>query len=118
MKALSLQQPWAELILSGRKTIETRTWNTKFRGEFFIHASKQTDKKICKKVGVEDPVTGCLVGKATLVSVKAYKNAKEFAKDKKKHLAFSKFKDYGYILTNVKRIKPRPYKGQLGFFEV
>ena len=43
MKAISLKQPWASLIVSGRKTIELRTWNTKFRGEFYIHASKTTD---------------------------------------------------------------------------
>ena len=36
MKALSLKQPWAELILSEKKTIELRKWNTNFRGEFFM----------------------------------------------------------------------------------
>jgi len=36
MKALSLKQPFAELILQGKKTIELRKWNTKFRGEFLI----------------------------------------------------------------------------------
>ncbi len=34
-KCLSLKQPYAELTVSGKKTIELRTWNTKFRGEFF-----------------------------------------------------------------------------------
>ena len=32
MKALSIRQPWAELILQGRKTIELRTWKTSYRG--------------------------------------------------------------------------------------
>ena len=32
MKALSIRQPWAELILQGRKTIELRTWKTCYRG--------------------------------------------------------------------------------------
>ncbi len=45
MKVLSLKQPFAELILSGKKTIELRKWNTKFRGEFLIHSSKIPDKK-------------------------------------------------------------------------
>lgn len=39
MKTLSLKQPFAELILSGKKKIELRKWNTSFRGEFLIHAS-------------------------------------------------------------------------------
>ena len=32
MKALSVPQPWAEVIARGEKTIEVRTWSTKHRG--------------------------------------------------------------------------------------
>jgi hypothetical protein len=39
MKALSLLQPWASLVVMGLKTIETRSWSTNFRGELLIHAS-------------------------------------------------------------------------------
>lgn len=39
MKALSLRQPWAWLVAAGYKTIETRTWGTKYRGLLLIHAS-------------------------------------------------------------------------------
>jgi len=38
MKALTIHQPWASLIALGIKTIETRTWPTKYRGELAIHA--------------------------------------------------------------------------------
>ena len=41
MKCLSVCQPFAELIVQGKKTIELRKWNTKFRGEFLIHAAKK-----------------------------------------------------------------------------
>lgn len=37
MKALSVKQPWGELIASGIKDIENRTWKTKFRGRIYIH---------------------------------------------------------------------------------
>ena len=40
MKCLSVCQPFAELIVQGKKTIELRKWNTKFRGEFLVHAAK------------------------------------------------------------------------------
>ena len=40
MKALSLTQPWATLVVSGRKQIETRSWNTNYRGPLYIHAAK------------------------------------------------------------------------------
>jgi activating signal cointegrator 1 len=37
--AFSLIQPWATLLASGFKSIETRSWNTKFAGTVLIHAS-------------------------------------------------------------------------------
>jgi activating signal cointegrator 1 len=39
MKVISLLQPWASLYVLGRKKIETRSWNTKHRGELLVHAS-------------------------------------------------------------------------------
>lgn len=41
MKALSLWQPWAHFMALGLKTIETRHWNTNYRGPLAIHASKR-----------------------------------------------------------------------------
>jgi hypothetical protein len=39
MKALSMTQPWASLLATGRKQIETRSWRTKYRGPIAIHAA-------------------------------------------------------------------------------
>lgn len=39
MKALSIKQPWASLIVHGIKDIENRTWKTNFRGRIYVHAS-------------------------------------------------------------------------------
>jgi len=41
----SLKQPYAELLVSRKKTIELRNWNTSFRGKFLVHASKNVDKE-------------------------------------------------------------------------
>jgi hypothetical protein len=117
MKALSLKQPWAELIVSGKKIIETRKWKTKFRGEFYIYSSKIFNKYHCEEFGIKNPTTGALIGKAELVDVKEYKNEQEFKEDYNKHFA-KNFVKYGYILKNIKRIKPIPCKGRLNFFEV
>lgn len=122
MKALSLRQPWAELILLGRKTIETRKWNTKFRGRFLIHASGNIERDKCVEFNL-DPSNlprGAIVGEAELVSVKKYVSKQDFDKDLDKHWAegFYSKHVYGFILKNIKRIKPKPYKGKLGFFEV
>lgn len=40
MKAISLWQPWASLIATRAKTIETRSWATKYRGPLVICAAK------------------------------------------------------------------------------
>ncbi len=119
MKALSLKQPWAELVLQGKKTIELRRWNTKFRGEFYIHASGNIDEEKMKEYNLKDLPRQSLVGKAKLIDVKIYENEKEFFQDSNKHLAKeSKWGKYGFILEDAKRINPISYKGQLNFFDV
>lgn len=40
MKALSIRQPWAWLIVNGFKDIENRSWYTRYRGAFLVHAAK------------------------------------------------------------------------------
>jgi len=117
MKALSLKQPFAELILQGRKRIELRKWNTKFRGKFLIHASKIPDKKAMEKFGFKQLPTGCIIGKAFLKDVKKYNSEKEHNQDKNLHLASSIWGRYGFILENPKRITPSiPCKGSLNFW--
>ena len=117
MRALSFKQPWAELILQGRKNIDIRKWNTKFRGKFLIHASKIPDKKSMKKFGFENLPYGAIIGKAELTDVKKYKSKKEFMRDKDKHLATLEWGNYGFLLKNVKRMKEKPFNGKLGFWK-
>ena len=40
MITISLTQPWATLVQLGHKRIETRSWNTRYRGALAIHAAK------------------------------------------------------------------------------
>jgi len=42
-KALTVKQPWANLIVKGIKDVENRTWQTKYRGRLYIHAAKKSD---------------------------------------------------------------------------
>lgn len=117
MKALSLRQPYAELLISGKKTIELRKWNTKFRGKFLVHASRTPDYETMKKLGFNELPLGFIVGMAELVGVKVYKNKQEFDKDRDKHLADSSFWSFGFILKNAERINPIPAKRKLNFWE-
>lgn len=40
LKLISLTQPWASLVTAGLKRFETRCWNTPYRGDLAIHATK------------------------------------------------------------------------------
>ena len=44
MKVLSLTEPYATIIKERKKTIETRSWKTNYRGKLLIHAGKGMDK--------------------------------------------------------------------------
>lgn len=85
MKVISIQQPWASLVVLGHKMIETRSWDTKHRGPILIHASMGT---VYKRIPPEDPFWreyhnlfafenmapieqlpyGCILGKVELIS--------------------------------------------------
>lgn len=53
-KVISLLQPWATLVVMGAKRIETRSWNTNYRGELLIHASQRFNKEQAKAMA-KDP---------------------------------------------------------------
>jgi len=41
MKAITIHQPWASLLITGAKRYETRCWVTRYRGELAIHAGRR-----------------------------------------------------------------------------
>ena len=121
MKCLSICQPFAELIIQNKKTIELRTWNTNFRGEFLVHAPIKIRKEECRKLKMEQKfTTGAIIGKAELCDVKKYESLKEIQADKNKHFSSKTVheKTFGFILKNAKSFRvPISWKGQLGFFD-
>jgi len=121
MKCLSVCQPFAELIVQGKKTIELRKWNTKFRGEFLVHAPQKIRLDDCKRLKIKpELIVGAIIGKVELIDVKEYENASQIKIDSKKHLASNGESDnkYGFVLQNPKQLRiPIPCNGQLNFFE-
>ena len=122
MKCLSVCQPFAELIVKGRKTIELRKWNTKFRGEFLVHAAKNILLEDCDrmKINPESLTTGAIIGKVNLVDVKKYNSEKELYADRKQHYAETDYTEnkYGFILEKPKKLRiPIKYSGKLNFFD-
>ena len=71
MKALSIRQPWADLILQGRKTIELREWGTTHRGLLAIHAAKRVEIGACHQwdLNPEALPRGALVGTVEVVEI-------------------------------------------------
>ena len=103
MKALSIKEPYASLILNGMKTIETRTWRTKYRGKILLCASKKPKSDISGKAFATAEIVDCWrMTKANEVDAhcKVYPNA------------------WAWELVNITPIKPFKVKGKLGIFEV
>lgn len=69
MKALTVKQPWAGLIIEGYKKYEFRSWKTNYRGKILIHAGLSFDKDRLDQVKNYNLIykTGTIIGEADLV---------------------------------------------------
>ncbi len=72
--ALAVQQPWAELIIRGIKTLEVRSSNVRTRGPIYIYASRKLSElpdasRAAERYGIDvaSLPTGIIVGEAELV---------------------------------------------------
>ena len=140
MKALSLKQPWAWLVVEGYKPIEFRWWSSKLRGEIYIHASKKFDdfgyewllqhpelagatniKQMawCPKI---DTDFGSIIGKVTIKDCMKVEQARLFYPDEMWLTVCQRtLGNNAFILENpihYLRQNYIPYKGKLGFFDV
>ena len=114
MKALSIRQPWAWLILNAGKDIENRDWATGFRGRFLVHASKGMTRDEYENAPVwivdlpdfDQLERGGIVGSVELVDCVEASESDWF------------YGRYGFVLRDPKPLPFIPYKGQLGFFDV
>ncbi len=131
MKALSLTQPWAQLVVMGEKHVETRSWNTKLRGRIAIHASKKFPRP-ARDLSITDPLyilalgldgvdgmpLGAIIGTVEITDVCRTDDAQGISA---KEAAFG---DYGsgrwaWSLANeVQFFDPIPCRGALGFWEI
>jgi hypothetical protein len=123
MKALSIRQPWAELIVQGKKTLELRSWAVGYRGPLAIHASQTVDREACQAHGLnpEQVSTGAIIGVVDLVSIVELDDA-AFASRQSEHLASGRFKTnplYGWQMANPRLLShPCPVRGRMGLFSV
>ena len=122
MKALSIRQPWAELIIEGKKTLELRSWSVNYRGPLAIHASQTVEREACAAHGLnpEAVTTGAVIGVVDLIDVVELDEAAYLAR-RSDHLAPNRYEPplYGWQLTNSRALsQPRPMRGRMGLFTV
>lgn len=117
MKTLSIRQPWAWLIIHGGKDIENRTWHTKYRGRFLVHAAHGMTRKeyadaaaFARACGVEVPAfedlqRGGIIGSVELIDSVNTSLSPWYMGQK------------GFVLRDPKPIAFCPMRGRLGFFD-
>jgi hypothetical protein len=126
MKAISVRQPWAEFIISGKKTIEIRKLNTKYRGLLMIHAAsirgtQEFQRAELDRTMISSFTQQAIIGVVELVDIKLLdKNLWEALKEK--HLlpgSWSPFEfKYAWFLEKPRRIQPISYIGLPAIFSV
>ena len=120
-RALSIRQPWVELILRGVKTIEVRTWATTHRGRLWLHAGKAVDREAASRFGIplESLDMGAVVGTCVLADCTPF-DASTREKLRPRHLnpAPLEGKTFGWKIEQVERITPISYRGSLGLMKV
>lgn len=115
LRALSLKQPWAWLVVNGFKDIENRNWRTQHRGPLLIHASRSVDlltPTVEEEMETNYDVTipdelplGGIIGVVDVIDCV------------RKHPSKWKFKaSWGWVLENPRRLPFRQCKGFVGLF--
>lgn len=126
--AISIKQPWATLLITGRKQIEIRTWSTLRRGPVLIHAGRHADDRpeawepIMPDIRPLTRLTGGIIGRADLVECRTYADATAFASDTALHLNapewFVTGPMYGFVFAEMRVIPFKRLPGNLRFFTV
>lgn len=120
MKALSIRQPWAWLILHAGKDIENRSRHWNFRGKLYVHAAKgmTRDEYLAAEILIasiepdtiqlppfEDLQRGGLVGTVEVADCVQSSESPWFNGP------------FGLVLKNPTPIPFVPFKGALGLFD-
>jgi hypothetical protein len=128
MKAISLKQPFAELIKNGTKTIETRLWSTKHRGDLLICASlsnhngfvKSYDKFIkCSDLLKSYNDNGIKIEHGYAICIVNLYDVRPMTKPDETTACCELYDGaYSWLIDNVRIIEPFYIKGQLRLYDV
>lgn len=128
MKALTVLQPFASLVLGGQKTIETRSWKTAYRGDILICAGRSPHRgtvilplpnfplMYCEDAIEKFP--GLAIFGVSLCVVELVHCRPLRASDWVKACCFTPPNLFAWVLTNVRPVEMKPVRGQQRLFEV
>ena len=108
MKAISVRQPWAHMIMCGTKQYEYRTWSTDHRGDLLICSSANP------KIDGTIPGHDLCVVEVTDVEITRF-NYRQLGLCLPPR--YGK-REFAWKLESLKLIKPFPVKGKLNFYYV
>ena len=122
MKALTIKQPWASLIVDGYKHYEFRSWKTNYRGKILIHAGLSLEKDMMERFKDYnlDCTLGAIIGEAELVDCilvdekfnQELRNIDPIVYGRSNHV-----ENYAWKLINIKKYdEPIFIKGKLGLW--
>lgn len=129
IKAISLYQPWASLMVLGKKQFETRSWGTRYKGLVVICASKTLEVDwfntsfiaAMRADGIDDPrklPLGVALGIGELVG--CYKAESVYPHISEHERLYGNYAA-GRLAFEFKNVKlfsqPLPVRGQLGLWD-
>ncbi len=125
-KCLTVLQPFASLIECGKKTIETRTWSTSYRGPLVIHAgvrihkgelviagSMRASAKLMAETNPRLYPLGVVVCLVDLVNVRPM-----VFEDERAAMCELYEGAFAWELKNPRILRPKKVKGQLGIWNI
>ncbi len=140
MKALTIWQPWASLVVFGVKKFETRSWATEYRGPLAIHAAKLTFDRVFNMFGdvrsavafeqlcfelldtdnLRDLPKGCIIGTVELIDCERIGiSAHRLYTQMERHLGDFTPGRYAWRVGNAQRLpQPVPCRGAQGLWNV
>jgi hypothetical protein len=128
MYALSLKQPWAALLVQGKKTVEVRRWPTARRGRILIHAARIPDERpeawahVSPELEALAQQAGGILGMAELVRCHTYRSLDAFNRDREQHLNESAWFQppvlYGFQFRAAQVVPFCAYPGWMRFFPI
>jgi hypothetical protein len=120
--AMSIRQPWLDMIVRGVKTLELRNWTDVMRGRIALHAARKIDDAAACFYGYEKPwllPRGKVVALAEIVDIFEI-DEKSWIEQIERHrqvLPYTGRETYAFQLAHVQTLThPIALRGRLKFF--